>query len=739
VSAESLALAKRKLDAGDVAGARAACERVLEGVRSDRDALAARLLLSACAQRERDYAGALEHITNAESLAPQDALVAYARADVLDAAGAKPAAIAALRRAIELDPRMVRAHHLLGILLGEAGDVDGALSAFEQTVRLDPAHVRAWNNLGNTLRNVNRLGEAENAFSRAVALDAGYGLAVTNLASVLRDQAKAAQAESVLRAFLERSQGKPFRPALLLLAGILRERSEYDEAAAYFSRAIELAPGESESEWVQLGWIRIEQGDRDGARAAYRESSRGAKANVQGVIGERLALPLIYSGATELESIRGEYASGLADLEQRAADLTRGRKPDEVLDALRWSNFFLAYQGRDDRALQEAYARFVSKAIDTVAPQWRHPVERRRPPGARVRVGFASSFLRDGTVGRYFRDWITLLDRERFEVYVYHMFPGIDGVSGAAQKRADVFRVFGGSRSKPSIVAAAIRDDALDVLVYPELGMDVTSFALASLRLAPRQYAAWGHPVTTGYDTIDGFFTAAAMEPADASAHYHEPLIPLPGIGTSYARPRIPGASSRERLGSPEGPLFLCPQSMFKIHPDNDALFARVLAANPSARLVLFAWRYPPVTRQFLRRLSAVLAQHGVDADARLVVLPAMAHEDYLRVNLACDAMLDTLHWSGGNTSLDALAVGLPIVTLPGAFMRGRQSAAMLRLMGEDALVAADEDAYVAIATRLIADDGWRDARRQAIRDAAPRIFGDATPISRIADVLAGE
>src|SRR6202008_2298683 len=101
------------------------------------------------------------------------------------------------------------------------------------------------------------------------------------------------------------------------------------------------------------------------------------------------------------------------------------------------------------------------------------------------------------------------------------------------------------------------RKDELDVLVYPELGMDVTSFALATLRLAPRQYAAWGHPVTTGFDTIDGYFTAAAMEPPGSSEHYTERLIPLPGIGTRYARPAVPSDASRERLGLPQGPLFL--------------------------------------------------------------------------------------------------------------------------------------------------------------------------------------
>ena len=62
-------------------------------------------------------------------------------------------------------------------------------------------------------------------------------------------------------------------------------------------------------------------------------------------------------------------------------------------------------------------------------------------------------------------------------------------------------------------------------------------YALASLRLASRQCAAWGHPVTTGLPTIDVFFTSAAMEPDDAANHYSEKLASLPGIGTRYAAP----------------------------------------------------------------------------------------------------------------------------------------------------------------------------------------------------------
>jgi CRISPR-associated protein Csy1 len=262
--------------------------------------------------------------------------------------------------------------------------------------------------------------------------------------------------------------------------------------------------------------------------------------------------------------------------------------------------------------------------------------------------------------------------------------------------------------------------------------MGAVPFALAALRLAPLQCAGWGHPVTTGHPAIDVFLSSAAMEPADGAAHYTERLVTLPGIGTRYRMPEVPADASRERFGLPaEAPLLLCPQSLFKIHPDNDALFARALEAVAGSLLVVFEGRDPALTAAFRARL----ARAGV-AEDRMRVLPQCAHDDFLRINRVCDVMLDTLHWSGGNTSLDAIACGLPVVTLPGRFMRGRQSAGMLALMGVPQLVARDPDEYVGIVARLCSDAAWRAHVREHIEATRARIFDDAAPIAALAEFL---
>src|SRR4029079_9382312 len=101
-------------------------------------------------------------------------------------------------------------------------------------------------------------------------------------------------------------------------------------------------------------------------------------------------------------------------------------------------------------------------------------------------------------------------------------------------------------------IAMSIRAADLDVLVYPQLGMDGRDATLAALRLAPLQCVAWGHPETTGSATIDAFISVADMEPADAATHYCERLVRLPGIGTRYARPPVRPAT-RDEFGLPRG------------------------------------------------------------------------------------------------------------------------------------------------------------------------------------------
>jgi CRISPR-associated protein Csy1 len=201
--------------------------------------------------------------------------------------------------------------------------------------------------------------------------------------------------------------------------------------------------------------------------------------------------------------------------------------------------------------------------------------------------------------------------------------------------------------------------------------------------------------------------------------------------------PSVEGTADRAEFGLPrDRTLYLVPQSLFKMHPDNDALIARVLASDPRGIAVMFEANHAESTRRFRARLDAALAAEAVAADRVLMLKPDLKHAAYMRLNAVCDVMLDTLHWSGGNTSIDAIAAALPVVTLPGGLMRGRQSAAMLRAMGLDELIADDIDGYVASALRLGADAAVRGSIAGRMRDARAHLFGRDEPIRALEDFL---
>ena len=724
--AATLASAREELARGDVAGARRRAQALARTAASPAHRAQAHLVLAACAQRTREFDDGLANARAALALDASNAVAHYVLAELLESTRDVSGAIDSLQRALALDASFVQAWFYLGILRGEQGDASGAAQAFEAAVRLDPRHARAWNNLGNAMRNLRRLDDAKRAFEQAVAAKPDYPLAVANLAQILRDTGEVQEAERVLRAALAQpSPNPPYRPLLVMLAGLTRERGWLDESAQLYWRAIQAAPRESAGEWFSLGWVLAERGDAKQAHDAYVNAYALDRRELRALFGQNLTLPMVYDRVEALDRAREAYSEGLTELEASIDSAVNGLTAEQVLDGLRWSNFFLAYQGLDDRELQKRYADLAGRGVTRRAPQWRERMTGAAVQGRRIRIGFASAFLHVGTVGRYFQSWMTELPRERFELFVYHLWPGMDDIAVAIRDRADHFQTFGGSDARPSIVAPAIRRDALDILVYPELGMDVSTFALAALRLAPRQYAAWGHPVTTGHATIDAFISCSTMEPDGAAAHYVEPLELLPGIGTRYVRPDVPQDASRAEFDLPhDRTLFLCPQSLFKIHPDNDALLTDVLDRIGDAMLVLFAGRHPAVTDRFMQRFSTTLAARGIDARQRVRVLPQLGHDDFMRVNRVCDAMLDTLHWSGGNTSIDALACALPVITLPGTYMRGRQSAAMLGLMGAEELIAHDREQYLTLASRIADDVAWRDGLRQRLHDAQSRLFG---------------
>lgn len=508
------------------------------------------------------------------------------------------------------------------------------------------------------------------------------------------------------------------------------EHWRYPEAENALARASALDPGAPEIETL-AAFLKQELGDPAGALEALARARQRDPGNLGVALGERLMLPQVYEDAGDVERWRARYRQGLEET-LRDADRYLPRAA-EVLDLNR-ANFHLAYQGEDDTALQRQYSALLGRLIGAARPEWRAPQAITFDGSRRLRVGFVGTIFRDCTAGRYFERWITGLDPGRFERFVYHVASVTDDFTRRIAASSEHFSV---ARGGVGETARAILADGLDVLVHPEVGMASVSYLLAAMRLAPVQAAGWGHPVTTGSDVMDYYFTCAEMEPADADAHYVERLVRLPGPGVGYPMPAPPPAGTRAQAGLPQDRrIYLCAQSLFKVHPEMDDLLAGIAAADERAVLVFFQAPARRVTEAFAARVQLALERRGVPPRGQVRFLPRM-QSDYFRGVLAlADVVLDTPRWSGGNTSLDAFAAGVPVVTLPGRFMRGRQTTGMLRLMELQELIAGSAADYVRIAVEVAQDAARNAALREAIAARRGALFDRPEPVEAFAAAL---
>ena len=348
-----------------------------------------------------------------------------------------------------------------------------------------------------------------------------------------------------------------------------------------------------------------------------------------------------------------------------------------------------------------------------------------------MRVGFVGGHLREHVVERFFAAFITGLDPAAFERWVW-------SASDAGDARTEAIAAgvehFAHGESTLEKLAADIRAAELDVLVYLDVGLDARTGALAALRLAPIQAACCGHPVTTGLDSIDQFLSGKLLEPPGAQVQYREKLVRLPQLGSS---PRAPSASGdgdwADALRLEGKPLLMCLQNLAKLPPSFDDVLAAILARS-GARLVLFD-RGGGTSARWRKRVDRALSTQGVSVDM-LRIEPLRAYGDFLAGIARADLVLDSPGFSGGATSLDALAMGAAVLCFEGASARARQTSAMLRMVEVPELIAGSAADYVERAVALLAEPQRVAVLRSNIRERANRLFETAPVVEAFADFL---
>lgn len=680
----------------------------------------ARHLLGLVLHQRGAHDAAARELTTAVALAPGIAQFRFNLGLVETAAGNFENAANTFKSLIDAGRDAPDLMNAYAVALRRGGEVQHAERVLTHLTEAHPAFAGGFFNLGNLLMADGRLARAVSCFERALTLSPGNTEIIRNLAAALQGLGALSRAEALLEQVLNASPDDA--AALNNIANIFRQKGALDAAEDALNRALARQPDLADAAYT-LGAIRISRNDVTGGREALGAAVRARSGFTKAAWASALALPQIYGSADERREARENWLRALNQITE-AGIPDNPRSVNAAFDAIsEILPFALAYQGEDDLEPMTAWGAHVSKIAGQTMPALAVPP---LPPArVRKRIGFVSAHFRAHTICNLFRGWLEGADRDLFEVHLISTAGNGDDVTKEIAARMDAAHISPMGLRERAHHIHALRCDAL---IYPDIGMDPRTQVLAALPLAPRQMMSWGHPVTSGFPTVDTFISSELMEPEDSARQYREALVKLPGLSIVYDPPRRPVESVPHD--------YLCAQSLFKIMPAQDDVFAAILKETPNRKLAFFAHPIRQVTAAFQARLADALRLHGIDPDTTLDFIPPCDRGTFLKHLAGARVILDTFDWSGGNTSLEALAMGTPNVTLPGRFMRGRHTFAMNKMMELESLIAADADDYVNIATRLMTDDGFYEITRDRIAANSRRLFADERVIPAFNDLL---
>lgn len=610
------------------------------------------------------------------------------------------------------------------------GQYDQAIDYYAHAIELKPSFKEAYNNLGLSLFRTGRHRQALQCFQAVIRRAPQYADAYANMGIVLEHQDRLDQAKVCYQKALE-IDPESFEANYNL--GMLYEQElRLDRALKCYFKALKIKPDKSNIH-INIGSAFLQRMDFEKSINNFKKAFEGNPESLTARSRYLLTLPVLYPAADDIARHRKRYENGLDCIISQASLDTQGGLQQALALLKTFTPFYLQYQGGDDLDLQTRYGDFVHRVMAALYPHWTKPKQvPGLAPGEKIRIGYVSSYMHRHTVGKILIGWLRNHDHHCFEVHGYYIKAKVDNLTREIGANCDKFHHIPGDIEA---TARQITTDRLHLLIYTDIGMHPPATMLAAMRLAPIQCKAWGHPVTTGLPTMDYYLSSDLMEPEDGQTHYRETLVRLPNLALVHEQDRLPvSPKARRELGLPAGAfIYLSSQSLFKYLPQYDFVYPRIAQEVPRAHFVFIAHASPYVTRAFEERLKAAFQQYNLAFQAHCTIMPRMSKSDFLALNACCDTLLDTFEWSGGNTSMEGIACGLPaVVTCPGRFMRGRHTYAMLTMMGITDAIAENPEAYIEIAVKLANEPEFFQHVQSRFNAGRHLLFNDDTCVQAL-------
>ena len=651
--------------------------------------------------------------------------------NVLHELGEFQKAVNCYEKAIQIQPNYANAHYNLGSVLHELGQFQKAVSCYEKAIQIQPNYANAHYNLGLIFKELGEFQKAVNCYEKAIQINPNFAGAHNNLGNALHKLGEFQKAISCCEKAIQINPN--FAGTHNNLGLIYKELGEFQKAVSCYEKAIQIQPNFVDAH-NNLGAVYSELGEHQKAIGCYKKVIQIEPNNLTSHWLSMNTFPIIYKNLKEIDMYRKKFEDDTKKI-NHLLDTKYQYTKKQIVDAMKSStNFYLSYQGRNDISLQQNYAGLIERLTEKIYPQF-HQERTINKSKKFIKVGFVSSFFKNHTVSTLFKNWIIKLNRNFFNIFVYYIGNKFDKITTQIKESSNNFF----NHTEIDQLIGRISKDKLDILIYLDIGMDPMTQILASLRLASIQCTTWGHPVTSGFKNIDYFFSSELMKKNDSQKYYSEKLINLPGIGIDYDHCDISNIKKINIVKKLNKTIFLNLQSLFKLLPQDDHIYLDIIKKQPNCCFWFIHGLRNSISSIFKERISKLFQKNNLSFNEYSIFYPRCEKDEYLSLIKQSDIILDSLNWSGGNTSLEAISLNKPIVTCPSEFIRGRHTYSILKKLNIEETIASSKKKYVEIAVKLSKDNDFRNSIINKIIKNKKKLFSDDKPIRFLEEVIKKE
>lgn len=582
-----------------------------------------------------------------------------------------------------------RALHALGVVTHRGGSKSTeAITFIKRALELKPDFYDAWYNLGNVFCDLGQWSEAQQAYYNVLQLSPHYYRAWQGLGNVFF---RMERFEESIECYRKADEISPEPIVQVQIGTALKMLGRLEEAAAAFRSALKL---KEECGEAYYGLAMVYEA---GANLAV------AREYVQ------KALHLIPDSSAAMQLLAGILlAAGTPDEAvawyRRAIDAGGG--------GLACSNMLFAMNSSPHCTQEEIFANSCrwEKVAQLQAEACYFPP---RSPG-RLRIGYVSPDFRQHSVAFFLEPLLKSHNRSRFEIYCYSNVPAPDRTTGRLKELADHWQIV--RHLSDQEAAELIRRDRIDILIDLAGHTADNRLGIFARRGAPVQVTWLGYPNTTGVSAIDFRITDGVADPIGICDQLHsETLLRLPDGFLCYRPPDEAPHCSLPPYTANGYVTFGSFNNTSKITDDVIDAWCRILRALPESRLLLKSKALcdPEAAQRFTDRFC----KHGI-APERIKCVPATTTiANHLLLYSRIDIALDPFPYNGTTTTLEALYMGVPVVTVRGDRHAGRVGASILTLLGRPELVAESVSQYIELTVSLAHDLPRLSAYREVLRE----------------------